>query len=107
MSQALIEVARHRPRLDYSRAETPAEFRELYIREYEMAVSNLLRKDANLIGLYSQPQYERSYVKWRSDWIWHLEQEKTDRQTDTESVDAEILEYEIEDDRSIPACHFE
>lgn len=103
MSQALIQVARYRPRLDYSRAETTPEHRQLYVLEYEMAVSDLLREDENLIGVYSQPQYERSYVKWRSVWIEKAEQ--TDRQTDR--ADSESVSYEIDDSRVDPSgIHF-
>lgn len=92
MSEALIRVARNRPRLDYSRVESLEDFRKLHLREFEMAVSLLLREDANLIGLYSQPQYQRAYVVWRNDWVFHAERleteesEKTDRQTDTEGA---------------------
>jgi len=103
MSQALIYLARHRPRIDYSRAETPAEYKQLYIQEFEMAVLNVLREDENLIGLYSQPQYQRAYILGRSVWIEKAEQ--TDRQTD--EADAEIVETEIDDSRlDASAVHF-
>lgn len=90
MSDALIKIAENRPLdLDYSKCESPKEFRELHKYEFERSVSKILRQDSNLIGLYSQPQYERSYVIWRNDWVYLYEKRQTDRQTQLEEVRSE------------------
>lgn len=85
MAKALIKVAGVGVRIDTTRCETMDQFKQAYGREYELAVARLLRDDENLIGLYSQPQYERAYVKWRGVWVEKADSEKTDRQTDTRS----------------------
>lgn len=83
MAKALIKVAEHRPKdLDFTKCESPKDFRELFVYEFEKSVSKILELDENLIGLYSQPQYERAYVKWRSVWTSKADA-KTDRQTDS------------------------
>lgn len=101
MSEALIRVAINRSDIDYSSCQTTEDFKRRYIYEYDEAVGKLLRGDPDLIGLYSQPQYERAYCKWRSVWVEKAEErlakeqsEKTDRQTDT----AGVLENLQEDD---------
>lgn len=81
MAEALIRVAKARPTLDYTGDELPEELKRRYVAEYDCAVATLLREDKNLIGLYSQPQYERAYTKWRDVWVGYAD-EKTDRQTD-------------------------
>jgi len=88
MSDALIKVAANRPDIDFSRCEAPEDYKRLYIYEYDESVSGLLRADPNLVGIYSQPQYERAYVKWRPVWVEHSE--KTDRQTDEEQGEEEV-----------------
>lgn len=88
MSDALIQVATNRPDIDFSNCESTEDYKRLYIYEYDTAVGVLLRRDPNLIGIYSQPQYERAYTKWRSVWVEKADEikEKTDRQTDEEEV---------------------
>lgn len=86
MAQALIRVAEYRDRdIDYSGCESVRDFREKYVLEFDIAVAKILEENENLIGLYSQPQYERAYVKWRNVWVKKAD-EKTDRQTDAESA---------------------
>lgn len=82
MSDALIKVAANRPDTSNFKCETDEDYKRRAVYEYDAAVGVLLRADPNLVGIYSQPQYERAYVKWRQVWIEHSE--KTDRQTDTE-----------------------
>lgn len=83
MAQALIKVAEYRDRdADFSNCESVKDFKDAYAHEFEVSVSKILREDENLIGLYSQPNYERAYVKFRSVWVEKVT-EKTDRQTDT------------------------
>lgn len=86
MSEALIKVALNRTKWDNDRCETAEDYKRRNILEYDDAVGKLLRADPNLIGLYSQPQYERAYVKWRAVWVEKADEiiEKTDRQTDAE-----------------------
>lgn len=94
MAQALIRVARARPRdinLDF---DTLEDYKKAYALEYDRATTTLLREDRNLVGLYSQPQYERAYIKWRKVWVEFAEaeqDEKTDRQTDN-SPEPEVEE---------------
>lgn len=97
MAQALRRVAEVRPPSDNSRLELIEDFRQAYIREYELAVATLLREDPNLIGLYSQPQYERAYVKWRNVWVELAESEKTDRQTDKTPDEEDALAAFLDD----------
>lgn len=103
MAEALIRVAEARPDIHFSGNELPDDLRKKYVAEYDGAVATLLREDKNLIGLYSQPQYERAYVKWRSVWVGYAD-EKTDRQTDirseTESVVSGADSWEGAFDRS-------
>lgn len=83
MAQALIRVAEYRDKdIDYSTCESVKDFKEKYVYEFDKAVAQILLENENLIGLYSQPQYERAYVKWRNVWTKKAD-EKTDRQTDT------------------------
>lgn len=93
MAKALIRVALNRDRSvaaqrNIDNALTLADLRARYAYEYDVAVGVLLREDENLVGLYSQPQYERAYTKWRRVWVEKAdaleakESEKTDRQTD-------------------------
>lgn len=87
-AKALIKVAEHRPRnINFDSCETIEDFKQKYAYEYERAVAELLEEDENLVGVYSQPQYERAYVKWRAVWVKKAESEKTDRQTDKNSDD--------------------
>lgn len=89
MAGALIRLAGNRPEIDtdaaFNRGGEPAVIK-LFRYEYETAVRNLLEDEPELIGLYSQPQYERSWIKWRSVWIRHSTQ--TDRQTDNDVEEA-------------------
>jgi len=48
--------------------------------DYWRRVMNLLREDANLIGIYSQPQYLRAWLKTFPVWM----ERQTDRQTPEE-----------------------
>lgn len=83
MAQALIRVAEQRDKtIDYTTCDSVKDFREKYVYEFDTAVAKILLENENLIGLYSQPQYERAYVKWRNVWTKKAD-EKTDRQTDT------------------------
>lgn len=93
MAKALIKVALNRDRGAVHKRRIDAalnlkELREAYAYEYDVAVGELLRQDENLVGIYSQPQYERAYTKWRRVWVEKAdaleakESEKTDRQTD-------------------------
>lgn len=103
MAKALIKVAQNRPlNVDFSRCETTKDVKDKYAYEYEVAVGVILEEDENLVGVYSQPQYERAYVKWRSVWVRKAESEKTDRQTDKEEdsgvrQDEELEEVRLED----------
>lgn len=81
MAAALIKVAEQQTEVKYEGCESVEEFKQLHKVEFEIAVGMLLKVDENLIGLYSQPQYERAYVKWRDVWKSKVIG-KTDRQTD-------------------------
>lgn len=101
MSDALIKVAAVAERIDISRYDDEDRKRRAIVNEYDVAVAVLLRTDANLIGIYSQPQYERAYVKWRQVWIEYADRQ-TDRQTQNEDAQVQNeVESENEDyDRS-------
>lgn len=95
MARALIKVAEARDKSAswisvLRNCENVKELKEKYAAEFERAVAGLLREDENLIGLYSQPQYERAYVKWRSVWTEKAD-EKTDRQTDKEEKEVTFV----------------
>lgn len=84
MADALIKIAANRPTdLDFSKCQSVKEFRELYELEYWQSSAAILKIDKNLVGLYSQPQYLRAYVNYRSVWVDYEKQERqTDRQTE-------------------------
>lgn len=97
MSDALIKIAVNRPIIDFSRCEAEEDYRRKYLYEFNESVSILLRADPNLIGIYSQPQYERAYVRWRAVWVEkavELVKRQTDRQTEMEDTEAEQLSDE-------------
>lgn len=90
MAQALIKIAENRPNdLDFSKCESAKDFRELYLLEFDQSVASILKVDENLVGLYSQPQYERAYVKWRSVWVKKCTDRQTDRQTESSPLKEE------------------
>lgn len=98
MAKALILVAKHRPSIDFSRCETVKDLKDKYAHEYEVAVGEILLENENLVGVYSQPQYERAWVKWRKVWV--EKSEKTDRQTDNSSVVQDAPSRQEEEVRS-------
>lgn len=83
MAQALIRIASKRPQCDYTRCESLEDYTRLHTYEFDTAVATILREDPDLIGLYSQPQYQRAYVKWRNVWV-----EKAEEQADHEPAEA-------------------
>lgn len=90
MSQALIFFASH-----YPYGETRPDFSEMtgqQLTDYKKAefwriVNNCIDTDANLIGVYHQPQYIRCWEHTSSKWLERClesaEWAETDRQTDT------------------------
>lgn len=88
MAEALIKVAEYRPRdINFAECESVKDFREKYQYEFEVAVGKLLEIQENLVGLYSQPQYQRAYVIWRSVWVKKSDARQTDRQTNSPAAE--------------------
>lgn len=88
MAEVLIKVAKNRPRdLDFSKCESVKEFKEMFALEFEQSVATILKVEENLVGLLSQPQYERAYTKWRS--VWTEKSDEIDRQTDRQTAEEE------------------
>lgn len=95
MAQALIRVA-SKVKPVFTGADSDLDqIRKRNALEFDVAVAELLREDENLIGLYSQPQYERAYVKWRNVWLEKANSEKTDRQTDIDEELEDSVNFEI------------
>jgi len=60
---------------------TKQEIKQEIIEEYWDAVNKILSDQPNLIGLLSQPQYQRAWENTRAVWIQERDRQ-TDRQTD-------------------------
>lgn len=103
MDQALMAIAEHE--MDYpewqKRVPLQKQVKEGAFEkdEYWAAVREILRNFPKTVGLFTNPQMERAWVKTRAVWIERL---KKDRQTDSEKAQSEnlILGYNGTEDSS-------
>lgn len=88
MAQALIRIASHKFEIEHEKGTD--KYNDAVKLEYWYAVNEILRDDPDAVGVFTQPQYERAWIKTRETWIEKFEEEmsnlenqsQTDRQTD-------------------------
>lgn len=69
MADALIKVAQHRDPEAKCPHDDLADIAKWKGNQYDIAVSSILTEDPDLVGLYAQPIFRNSWIKWSSVFI--------------------------------------
>lgn len=75
MAQALTRIASHRWEITHDKFLEPEKYEKAIKAEYWNAVREILDDEPDAVGVYTQPQYERAWMKTREVWISKFNEE--------------------------------
>lgn len=77
MAQALTRIASHKWDITHDKDLEPEKYERAIKAEYWSAVKAILSDEPDAVGIYTQPQYERAWMKTRDVWIEKFEEESS------------------------------